>query len=129
MIIFADIKTLVTIPVILEGARKRVQIITSLKGQSGLRGGKMKNAFKFLLLVTWASFALQSGSLLTGGVRSYAAAKGSKATGANYSGSLQAHQGRYFRWSAHADWHASETNAGVPLTSPDNRYSAALASI
>lgn len=42
---------------------------------------------------------------------------------------LEAQQGRYFRWSAPQGWRASESNAGVTLTSPDGSYSASLASI
>ncbi len=43
--------------------------------------------------------------------------------------SLQAQQGRYFRWSAPPGWRVSESNAGVTLTSPDGRYGASLASL
>jgi hypothetical protein len=42
---------------------------------------------------------------------------------------LQQQQGQYFRWSSPPDWRASESNAGVTLTSPDGKYSAFLATL
>lgn len=46
-----------------------------------------------------------------------------------YGSSLEPHQGRYFRWTAPPGWRASETNAGVTLTSPNGRLSASLATL
>jgi len=43
--------------------------------------------------------------------------------------SLQARQGRYFRWSSPPGWRVSESNAGVTLTSPDGKYAAFLATL
>ncbi len=42
---------------------------------------------------------------------------------------LQPQQGHYFRWMAPPDWRARESNAGVTLMSPDNRFNASLAMI
>jgi hypothetical protein len=50
-------------------------------------------------------------------------------SGNGFSGSLQPHQGRYFKWTAPAGWRVSETNSGVTLTSPDGHYSASLAAL
>ncbi len=53
-----------------------------------------------------------------------AAAKGAP----DYSVStLQAQQGKYFKWSAPPGWQVSETNAGITLMSPDRVFSASLA--
>ena len=47
--------------------------------------------------------------------------------GAEASVSLQAHQGRYFRWESPPGWRFSESNSGVTLTSPDEKLGASLA--
>ncbi len=41
--------------------------------------------------------------------------------------SLETHQGRYFKWLSPPEWQVSETASGVTLTSPDGKYTAALA--
>lgn len=48
---------------------------------------------------------------------------------AAFSEPLVPQQGQYWKWSAPLGWHHSESIAGVTLTSPDGRYSAALAGL
>jgi len=75
------------------------------------------NRLLLLLLLSMSWLSQNSSEAGTGAHSTYSAS------------SLQAHQGRYFRWAAPSDWRVSETNAGVTLTSPDGVYSASLATI
>ncbi|MGD1075522.1 MAG: hypothetical protein ABR903_05520 [Thermodesulfovibrionales bacterium] len=46
-----------------------------------------------------------------------------------YAGSLQTHQGRYFKWATPAGWRQNETMNGVDLTSPDNKYGSGFSTL